>query len=355
MLALDALIRMMFDKGGSDLHLTVGLPPTLRIHGKMVKTDLEKLKPDTCQNLIYSVLTDEQKERFERDNELDSSFGIQGVGRVRLNVFMQRGAVGAVMRNIPSQIIPFEDLGLPPAVKEIVNFPKGLVLVTGPTGSGKSTTLAAMIDHINRTRTDHIITIEDPIEFVHPHRSCVVNQREVGSDTQTFARALKYVLRQDPDIILVGEMRDLETVEAALTIAETGHLVFATLHTTDAIQTINRIVDVFPAGQQPQVRAQLSFVLMAVLAQQLLPTIAGDGRVAATEVLIVTPAVRNLIREEKVHQISSVMQTGQEVGMQTMNQSLYDLYKKKKVSRNEIFTRTLDPKDMDRLMQTGGQ
>lgn len=351
MVNVDTLLRLMFEKGASDLHITAGAPPMLRIDGVMTPTEYEKLRPEITQQLIYSILTDEQKEKFEKDNELDISFGVEGVGRVRMNVFQQRGSVASVMRNIPSKIRSFDDLKLPPVIKDLVKLPKGLVLVTGPTGSGKSTTLAAMLDWINSNHQSHIITIEDPIEYVHAHKACIVNQREVGTDTHSFATALKYALRQDPDVILVGEMRDLETINAALTIAETGHLVFATLHTVDAIQTINRIIDVFPSGQQQQVRAQISFVLNGVISQQLLPVAHSSGRVVALEVLIPTPAVRNLIREEKIHQIYSAMQTGTESGMQTMNQALYELYKKQLVSYDEIFSRTMDPKELLRLVK----
>ncbi|HVZ79608.1 MAG TPA: type IV pilus twitching motility protein PilT [bacterium] len=351
MVNIDTLLRLMFERGASDLHITAGAPPMLRVDGVITPTEYEKLRPETTQQLIYSILTDEQKEKFEKDNELDVSFGVEGVGRVRMNVYQQRGAVAAALRNIPTSIRSFEDLKLPAVVQDIVKLPKGLVLVTGPTGSGKSTTLAAMLDWINTNQQHHIITIEDPIEYVHTHKSSIVNQREVGTDTHTFATALKYALRQDPDVILIGEMRDLETVNAALTIAETGHLVFATLHTVDAIQTINRIIDVFPAGQQQQIRAQSSFVLQAVLSQQLLPKAYGSGRCMGIEVLIPTAAVRNLIREEKIHQIYSSMQTGTEYGMQTMNQSLFELYQKQLVTYNEIFSRTLDPKELQRMIK----
>ncbi len=354
MVNIDTLLRLMFERGASDLHITAGAPPMLRVDGVMTATEYEKLRPEATQQLIYSILTDEQKEKFEKDNELDVSFGVEGVGRVRMNVYQQRGAVGAALRNIPTAIRTFEDLRLPPIVQDIVKLPKGLVLVTGPTGSGKSTTLASMLDWINANRQHHIITIEDPIEYVHAHKSCIVNQREVGTDTHSFSAALKYALRQDPDVILIGEMRDLETINAALTIAETGHLVFATLHTVDAIQTINRIIDVFPASQQQQVRAQLSFILQAVLSQQLLPKAYGSGRVLALEILIPTMAVRNLIREEKVHQIYSSMQTGTEYGMQTMNQALFELYQKQLASYNEIFSRTLDPKELQRMVKGAG-
>jgi twitching motility protein PilT len=351
MVNIDTLLRLMFEREASDLHITAGAPPMLRIDGIMTPTEYEKLRPETTQQLIYSILTDEQKEKFEKDNELDVSFGVEGVGRVRMNVFQQRGAVAAALRNIPTNIRGFEELHLPPIVQDMVKLPKGLVLVTGPTGSGKSTTLAAMIDWINGNSQGHIITIEDPIEYVHTHKTCIVNQREVGTDTKSFTAALKYSLREDPDVILIGEMRDLETVSAALTIAETGHLVFATLHTVDAIQTVNRIIDVFPSSQQQQIRTQISFVLQAILSQQLLPKAYGSGRTIAVEVLIPTVGVRNLIREEKIHQIYSAMQTGAEYGMQTMNQALYDLYQKQLVSYNEIFSRTLDPKELQRMVK----
>lgn len=353
MVNVDTLLRLMFEKGASDLHITAGAPPMLRIDGLMTPTEYEKLRPEVTQQLIYSILTDEQKEKFEKDNELDISFGVEGVGRVRMNVFQQRGSVASVMRNIPSKIRTFDELRLPQVVQDLVKLPKGLILVTGPTGSGKSTTLAAMLDWINTNRQSHIITIEDPIEYVHAHKACIVNQREVGTDTHSFTAALKFALRQDPDVILIGEMRDLETINAALTIAETGHLVFATLHTVDAIQTINRIIDVFPSGQQQQVRAQISFVLQGVISQQLLPRAHSSGRVVALEVLVPTAAVRNLIREEKVHQIYSAMQTGTESGMQTMNQALFDLYQKQVVSYNEIFERTMDAKELLRMVKGG--
>mgnify|MGYP000238805105 CR=1 FL=1 len=354
MVNIDTLLRIMFEKGASDLHITVGVPPMLRIDGEITPTEFEKLRPDDCQHIIYSILTDEQKEKFERENELDISFGVEGIGRVRMNVYKQRGAIAAALRNIPLHIMSFEELGLPKVISDIVKTPKGLILVTGPTGSGKSTTLAAMIDWINSHEASHIITIEDPIEYIHTHKNSIVNQREVGTDTQTFAQALKYVLRQDPDVILVGEMRDLETIQAALTIAETGHLVFGTLHTPDAVQTINRIIDVFPSHQQQQVRAQISFVLQAVVAQQLLPKAYSSGRVLAAEILLSNAAVKNLIREEKVHQIYSIMQTGTEYGMRTMNYSLAELYQRQLVTYNEIFARTTDPKDLQRMIQTSG-
>jgi twitching motility protein PilT len=351
MVHIDTLLRAMFEKGASDLHLTVGSPPMVRLHGEMEALEYEKLRPDTVQQVVYSILTDEQKEKFERDNELDLSFGVEGVGRVRMNVFKQRGAVASVMRQIPTKIKPIEELDLPRAVGEICKVPKGLVLVCGPTGSGKSTTLAAMIDWINSNTQSHIITIEDPIEFVHNHKKSLINQREIGADTKSFATALKYVLRQDPDVILVGEMRDIETIGAALTIAETGHLVFATLHTPDAVQAINRIIDVFSPEQQAQVRTQLSFVIQAVMCQQLLPKAEGGGRCIAVEVMIATPAVRNLIRDEKVHQIYSALQTGQDVGMQTMNSSMAALYRKGRVTYQTIMDRTTDARDLERQVK----
>lgn len=351
MVTMNELLKMMFQKNASDLHITAGSPPMLRIDGNIVSTELEKLNPELTQSLIYSILTDEQKERFERESELDVAFGISGYGRIRMNVFKQRGTIASSLRNIPTKIPSFEELGLPNVANNIVNLPKGLVLITGPTGSGKSTTLASMIDYINVHRKCHIVTIEDPIEFLHSHKGCIVNQREVGADTHSFGESLRRVLRQDPDVILIGEMRDLETINAALVVSETGHLVFATLHTTDSVQTINRIIDAFPPYQQPQVRAQLSFVIQAILAQQLLPKAYEGGRVLATEVLIPTMAIRNLIREEKIHQIYSSLQTGTEFGMQTMNQSLVDLYQKQLVTYNEIFSRTLDPKELERMIK----
>ena len=351
MVSIDVLLTQMFERKASDLHLTVGLAPTLRIDGEMTPTEHEKLTPEMCQDLVYSVLTDDHKEKFEKNKELDLSFGVEGKGRVRMNVFRQRGAVASVLRNIPSKILTFTELGLPPVATDLAKLPKGLILVTGPTGSGKSTTLASMIDYINANRAGHILTVEDPIEYVHYHKKCVVNQREVGSDTSTFATALKYALREDPDVILIGEMRDLETIEAALTIAETGHLVLATLHTTDAIQTLNRVIDVFPAHQQQQVRTQLSFVLQAVFSQQLMPRATGSGRCIAIEVLVANSAVRNLLREEKIHQLYGTMQTGQTDGMQTMNQSLVDLYRKQLVTYQEIQSRTMDPKELQRLVR----
>jgi twitching motility protein PilT len=344
------LLLMMVQKRASDLHLTSGTPPMLRIDGQITSTPFEKMTPDVCQRLIYSLLTDQQRQVFEAKSELDLSFGIKGVGRVRMNVFRQRGSVGAALRSIPSTFMTFEELGLPDVVHEIVAKPRGLVLVTGPTGSGKSTTLASMIDHLNENQNGHIITIEDPIEYIHHHKKCIVNQREVGQDTASFPAALKYVLRQDPDIILIGEMRDLETIGAAITIAETGHLVFATLHTNDAKSTISRIIDVFPAHQQSQVRNQLSMVLRAVFTQNLIPHASGTGRVLAAEVLVITPAIENLIREDKVEQIPMLMQTGGKFGMQTFNQALADLVAKKKITLKLAVELSSDPDELEKTI-----
>ncbi len=352
--SMENLLTQLFERNASDLHVTAGAPPALRIDGDVRQLELDRLSPQVTQRLVYSLLTDDQKERFEREHELDLSFGVQGLGRVRMNVFMQRGTVAAVLRNIPTQIRSFDELGVPPVVRELVKIPKGLVLVTGATGSGKSTTLASMIDYINANRSAHILTIEDPIEFLHRHKKSVVDQREVTMDTKAFAKSLKAALRQRADVVLVGEMRDLETVGATLTLAETGHLVFATLHTPDAVQSINRIIDVFPHFQQQQVRAQLSFVLKAVLSQQLLPRTPGPGRCIAVETLIVTTAVANMIREEKVHQVYSTMQTGGEIGMATMNQALLDLYRKRLVTKQEILSRTTEVKDLERLLKAAG-
>jgi twitching motility protein PilT len=325
-MTLPELLKTTVELQGSDLHLATGTPPQVRVHGEMQRLDMPDLSPADTKQLVYSVLTDAQKKRFEETQELDVAFGIRGLGRFRCNVFNQRGAVGAVYRIVPVKIRGFEELGLPPVLTTLAEKPRGLVLVTGPTGSGKSTTLAAMLDKINTERRGHILTIEDPIEYLHQHKGCLVNQREVHSDTMSFAGALRAALREDPDIVLIGELRDLETVESALRIAETGHLTFGTLHTNSAAQTINRIVDVFPAHQQNQVRTQLSLVLEGIVCQTLLPKMDGAGRVMAMEILIPTPAIRNLIREDKIHQIYSAMQAGQEkVGMQTMNQALATL------------------------------
>jgi twitching motility protein PilT len=345
------LLQILVERGGSDLHITSGTPPQVRVAGRLTAlSQFEVLTPQETQRLAYSVLNESQKQRFEEDSELDISFGIQGLARFRCNVYRQRGAVGAAIRVIPYQIKSFDELGLPRVVQELADRPKGLILVTGPTGSGKSTTLAAMIDKINCERSEHIMTIEDPIEFVHPHKKCLVNQREVFADTQSFKNALKAILRQDPDVVLVGEMRDLETVAAALTIAETGHLTFGTLHTNSCAQTINRIIDVFPTGQQAQVRAQLSLVLEGVLAQALIPKV-GGGRAMAMEIMVATPAVRNLIREEKIHQIYSAIQSGSKYGMQTMNQSLADLVRKRLITREDAQNRSTLPEELAQLLQ----
>ena len=351
MLTMNELLLLMHEKGASDLHLTAGAPPVLRVDGELVPSPYERLSPDVCQSLVYSLMSEEQRQRFEAHGELDLAFGVKGIGRIRMNVYRQRGAVGSALRAIPASFKTFEELGLPSIVYEIMKLPKGLVLLTGPTGSGKSTTLATMIDYLNEHRTKHIVTIEDPVEYIHHHKKCLVNQREVGADTQTFALALKHVLRQDPDIILVGEMRDLETISAALTIAETGHLVFATLHTTDAAQAVNRIIDVFPPHQQEQIRVQLSFVLQSVFCQQLLPPPSGSAPCLAAEVLVVTPAIRNLIREQKVEQIQLVIQTGSKFGMQTMNQSLFELYHKRAITYQDAVDHSMDTEDLKRLMQ----
>jgi len=333
MATLPELLKTMVEREGSDLHIATNSPPQIRVHGHLQRLDLPDLQPADTKQLVYSVLTDAQKKRFEETLELDFSFGIRGLARFRCNVFNQRGAVGAVYRLIPEKIRSFQDLGLPAVLGTLSERPRGLVLVTGPTGSGKSTTLAAMLDKINSERHDHILTIEDPIEYIHPHKSCLVNQREVHSDTNSFTNALRAALREDPDIVLIGEMRDLETVEAALKIAETGHLTFGTLHTNSAAQTINRIIDIFPANQQAQIRTQLSLVLEGIVCQALLPKSDGKGRVVSLEIMVPTPAIRNLIRDDKIHQIYGAMQTGQEkLGMQTQNQSLASLYMRKQIS-----------------------
>jgi twitching motility protein PilT len=335
-LNLRALLQEMIDREASDLHITAGERPKLRIDGEITDCSVEDvLTPKDTLQLAYSVLTETQKKRFEFDDELDFSFGIQNLARFRGNVFKQRGCVAMVLRMIPFSVRTLEDLGLPPIATKLSERPRGLILVTGATGSGKSTTLAAMLDMINKTRKGHIITVEDPIEFIHRHQSCIVNQREIGTDTKSFAAALKYALREDPDIILVGEMRDLETIAAALTIAETGHLVLATLHTNSAAEAINRIIDVFPSSQQPQVRAQLAFVLEGVITQALLQRSRGKGRIMCCEVMVATPAIRALIREDKIHQIYSALQSGKKFGMQTMVDSLYQLYMNRDVTREE--------------------
>ncbi len=335
-LNLRALLQEMIEREASDLHVTAGERPKIRVDGEITDTSVEHvLTPKDTLTLAYSVLTEQQKKRFEFEDELDFSFGIQNLARFRGNVFKQRGCVAMVLRMIPFSVRTFDDLGLPPVIAKLAERPRGLILVTGPTGSGKSTTLAAMLDKINKERKGHIITVEDPIEFIHRHQGCLVNQREIGTDTKSFSTALKYALREDPDVILVGEMRDLETIAAALTIAETGHLVLATLHTNSAAESINRMIDVFPASQQPQVRAQLAFVLEGVLTQTLLQRARGKGRVMACEIMVITPAIRALIRDDKVHQIYSALQSGKKHGMQTMTDALYQLYMNREVTKDE--------------------
>ena len=350
--SLQQLLKVMVEKGASDLHITAGSAPLLRIDGQMIPLKLPQLAPAQVKALAYEVLSEEQKITFEKANELDFAFSMKKVARFRGNLFVQRGCVAAAFRFIPYQIMSFEELGLPGILSDLCNKSKGLILVTGATGSGKSTTLAAMIDKLNAEERMHIITVEDPIEYVHAHKRCVVNQREVGSDTVSFPAALKYILRQDPDVVLVGEMRDLETVEAALTIAETGHLVFATLHTNSAVQSINRIIDVFPPHQQGQVRAQLSLTLSAVITQSLIPSAAGPGRCLALEVMVPNAAIRNLIREDKLHQIYSQMQMGQTgSGMQTMNQSLHDLHSRGMISTDDAFAYSNDPDELRAMVE----
>ncbi len=351
MASLPELLKQMLERGASDLHITVGSPPQVRIDGALHSLPMEPMSGIETKQMCYSILTESQKKNFEQENELDLSFGIKELSRFRANIFLQRGSVAGAFRTIPYHIRTFEELGLPPIVKELTHKPRGLILVTGPTGSGKSTTLAAMIDEINATRAYHIITIEDPIEYVHAHKKGIVNQREVGSDTGRFSTALKYILRQDPDVVLIGEMRDLETIEAALTIAETGHLAMATLHTNSCVQTINRIIDVFPPFQQPQVRAQLSLVLEGVMSQILIPHASGAGRVLAMEIMVPNPAIRNLIREEKVHQIYSQMQMGQnKFNMQTMNQALSSLVLRRQIQLEEATLRSSDPEELGTMI-----
>jgi len=345
------LLEIVLEREASDLHLTVGAPPTIRLHGDLVRLEeYPILTPRGLQGMIYAILPQKMRERLEQDLELDMSYALPGKARFRVNVYFQRDSIGAAFRLIPYEIKTVQELGLPGVVADLARFPRGFVVVTGPTGSGKSTTLAAMVDVVNKERSAHIMTVEDPIEFLHRHQKCIVNQREVGADTHGFAPALKHVLRQDPDVILVGEMRDLETISTAITAAETGHLVFATLHTQDAPQTIDRIVDVFPPHQQQQVRVQLATTLQGVVTQQLLQTVDGQGRVVACEILVATPAIRNLIREGKVHQIYSIMQAGGRFGMQTMDQALANLVKSGRITQQLAYERCHDPEELNRLI-----
>ena len=351
MASLHELLKTMIDRGASDLHLTVASPPQIRIDGVLKPLDLPPLTAGETTQMCYSVLTDSQKHRFEKENELDLSFGLKGVSRFRANIFVQRGTVAGAFRAIPYEVKPYHELGLPPVIQELLRKPSGLILVTGPTGSGKSTTLASMIDQVNEERHEHIITIEDPIEFIHTHKNCIVNQREVKADTENFSKALRYILRQDPDVVLVGELRDLETVASSLTVAETGHLTLATLHTNSCAQTINRVIDIFPSHQQPQIRSQLSFVLQAVISQQLIPHRNGNGRVLAIELMVPNAAIRNLIREDKVHQIYSQMQVGQSrFSMQTMNQSLATLYQSGKISLDDAYSKSNDLMELKQML-----
>jgi twitching motility protein PilT len=355
MVSMEELLNLMVQQGGSDLHLSVGAPPKVRVDGRLIDTDYETLTPEISKKLVYSVLSADQIAKFEKHWELDFSFGVTNLGRFRTNAFLQRGTVAAVLRIIPYEVFSFEQIGLSRKVaEEMSGLHKGLILCTGATGSGKSTTLASLVDHINQNRQGHIVTIEDPIEFLHMNKGCLVNQREVGGDTHGFSDALRSVLRQDPDVVLVGEMRDLETIEAALTLAETGHLTFATLHTSDVVQTVNRIVDVFPAHQQQQIRTMLSFTLQAVVCQQLIPRAQGKGRVLAAEILICTPAVRALIRDNKAHQIHSIVQTGGQYGMRTMNQAIFELYRNNLISWEDALDNSPDPGELERLAQRPG-
>jgi len=353
-LTLNEMLKEMVERGASDLHVTTNSPPQIRIDGILSPLNAPSLNPTQTKQLCYSILTDKQKQRLEEVLEIDLSFGIKGLARFRANIFNQRGALAAAFRQIPFEIRSFRELGVPPMVEKLAEKPRGLVLVTGPTGSGKSTTLASMLDKVNRERKEHIVTIEDPIEYLHSHKSCIVNQRELEADTHSFANALKSVLRQDPDVVLVGEMRDYETVEAALRVAETGHLTFATLHTNSAAQTINRIIDVFPPHAQGQIRVQLSFVLEGIMCQSLLPRASGKGRSLAMEVLVPNSAIRNLIREDKVHQIYGMMQAGQaKYGMQTFNQSLASLYFRRQINLQTALARSSRPDELQDIISRG--
>jgi twitching motility protein PilT len=349
MASFQELLKKCIELGSSDIHITAGLPPMYRVNGKLVPGGTDKLNKNQTEALVYSIMTEKQRKIFEQYNELDFSFGAKNIGRFRANVFMQRGCAAAALRIIPTEIMEFEELGLPPIIKDLMNRPNGLILVTGPTGSGKSTTLASMIDFLNEERNEHILTIEDPIEFVHSHKNCMINQREIGHDTDGFAAALKSALRQDPDIVLIGELRDLETIQAALTIAETGHLTFATLHTNSAPKTISRIVDVFPANQKSTIRTQLSMVLEAIISQTLLPKTT-EGRIVATELLVPNSGIRQLIRDDKLHQLSGMMEVGSRDGMHTMNSDLARLYHENMVTLKDIMKQSPDPKGLDKLL-----
>lgn len=347
---INDILRHVAEREASDLHITVGVPPIVRVNGELASLDHPKLKPDDTERLIYSMLSDEQREKVESGLECDLSYSIAGQARFRVNVFQQRNSVGAAFRLVPAVIKSLEELQLPPILDAIVRKPRGFVIVTGPTGSGKSTTLASMINIINETRSVHVVTVEDPIEYLHAHKNSIINQREVGSDTRSFANALKFVLRQDPDVILIGEMRDMETIAAGLTAAETGHLVFTTLHTQDAAQSVDRVIDVFPPHQQQQIRVQLAGTLQGVISQQLLPSKDGRGQAVGVEVMMPTPGIRNMIRESKTHQIYNAVQTGQKFGMQTMDQSLVDLYRRGKITYETALSRSVDPQDLKNML-----
>jgi twitching motility protein PilT len=347
------LLKEMMERRATDLHLTVGAPPVIRVDGDLLRMEYDPLTPQDTQDLVYSLLRDEQKKRFEMEKELDFAFGIKGLSRFRANVFLQRGCVGSAIRVIPYEILGFEELGLPPVVQIMSEKRQGLILVTGPTGCGKSTTLASILRRVNSLRPCHIITVEDPIEYVHHHDKGIVNQREIGEDTKGFSHALRYVLRQDPDVVLIGEMRDLETMQVALNIAETGHLTLATLHTNSTYESINRIIDTFPPQSQEQVRSQLSFVMLGVITQQLVPKARGTGRALSAEVLVCTPAVKAAIREDKLHQIYSMMQAGSKYGMQTMNQALFKLYAKREITREIALERSSDQVELEQMIVTG--
>ena len=352
---IDDLLRLVVEKKGSDLHLAAGVPPVIRVDGQLLATNYEPLSDFEVQRLIYVILTDEQIRTFETEWELDCSYSLRGLSRFRVNVYRDRGAVAGAFRVIPQKIPTIRELGLPLVLEDLSRMPRGLILVTGPTGSGKSTTLAGMIGQINNERSVHIITIEDPIEYLHTHRRSLINQREMGMDTRSFVQALKHALREDPDVVLVGEMRDLETMSLAITAAETGHLVFSTVHTNSAASTVDRIVDVFPPGQQEQIRIQLSNNLQAVVTQQLLPRAGTPGRIAALEIMVASPAIRNLIREAKAHQITSVIQTSAHLGMQTMDQCLRDLYQRGLITYEEAMARAMNQEELKKMLFTKGE